>query len=50
MSNIFIDSRSGEGRNYQDLASKFFCLTLPKNLLGEHFSVSLLMGIENVCG
>ena len=28
-------------------ASKNFCLTVPKNFVGEPFSVSLLSGIEN---
>ena len=34
------------GRDNQDFASKFFCLTVPKNFIGEHFGVSLISGIE----
>ena len=29
-----------------DFPSKFFCLTVPKNFVGEPFSVSLISGIE----
>ena len=29
-----------------DFLSKFFCLTVPKNFVGEPFSVSLISGIE----
>ena len=32
---------------YQDFPSKFFCLTVPKKIVGEPFSVSLFSGIEN---
>ena len=35
--------RRGE---YQNFTSKIFCLTLPKNFVGEPFSVSLVSGIE----
>ena len=35
----------GEGE-YQDFPSKIFCLTVPKNVIGEHFRVSLTSGIE----
>ena len=42
--------RLREGREYQDLASKFFCLTLSKKLVVEHFSFTLCLGIENFCG
>ena len=28
--------------------SKFFCLTVPKNILGEPFSVSLILDTEKV--
>ena len=31
---------------YQDLASKIFCLTVPKFLVGYPFRVSLISGIE----
>ena len=34
------------GRWYQDFPSTFFCLTVPKNVVGEHFRVSLISGIE----
>ena len=36
----------GEGE-YQDFPSKLFRLTVPKNVVGEHFKVSLILGIEN---
>ena len=35
------------GGNYQDFPSKIFCLTVPKNFVGEHFRVSLISGNEN---
>ena len=35
----------GRGK-YQDFPSKTFCLTVPKNLVGEPFSVSIISGIE----
>ena len=38
------DKRGGE---YHNFPSKFFCLTVPKNFVGEPFSVSLISGIEN---
>ena len=28
----------------------FFCLTVPKYFVGEHFSVSLILGTENFYG
>ena len=31
---------------YQNFPSKIFCLTVPKNFVGEPFSVSLNSGIE----
>ena len=31
-----------------DFASKVICLTVPKNALGEPFSLSLISGIEKV--
>ena len=31
---------------YQDFASKIFCLTVPKNFVGHAFRVSLLSGLE----
>ena len=43
----FMDKRGGGGgRVYHDFQAKFFCLTLPKNIIGEPFSVSLISGIE----
>ena len=42
-----LDNRGGEG--YQDFPSKFFCLTVPKNLSTmESFSVWLISGIERL--
>ena len=38
--------RVGEGGEYQEFASKIFCLTVPKNVVGENFRVSLISGIE----
>ena len=38
--------RGGRAREYHDLLSKIFCLTVPKNFVGETFSVSLISGIE----
>ena len=34
------------GGEYQVFPSKVFCLTVPKNLLGQPFRVSLISGIE----
>ena len=34
------------GGEYQDFLSKIFCPTVPKNAVGESFSVSLILGIE----
>ena len=31
---------------YQKLPSKIFCLTVPKNFVGEHYRISLFSGIE----
>ena len=36
----------GGGREYNDFLSKVFCLLVPKNFVGEPFSVSLISGIE----
>ena len=36
------------GGGYQDFPSKIFCLTVPKNFVGELFSVSLNAGTEKV--
>ena len=35
-------------RDMSRLSVKIFCLTLPKNLVGEPFSVSLISGIEKL--
>ena len=39
----FIDKKGGE---HQDSPSTFFCLTVPKNFIGEPFNVPLVSGIE----
>ena len=39
----FMDKREGEVLRFP---SKIFCLTVPKNAVGEPFSLSLLSGIE----
>ena len=36
------------GLEYQDVPSKTFCLTVPRNLVGKPFSVSLPSGAEEV--
>ena len=36
------------GVEYQDLPSKTFCLTVPRNFVGKPFSVSLLSCAEEV--
>ena len=43
----FMDKNGGGGGGeYQELPSKNFCLTVPKNFVRESFSVSLISGIE----
>ena len=42
----FYVKEGGGGREYHDFLSKFFCLTVPKNFVGEHFSVSIISCIE----
>ena len=44
----FIDKRveGGGGGEFQDFLSKFFCLTVPKNSVGESFTVAIISGIE----
>ena len=42
----FMDKRGGGGVEYQDFPSQVFCVTLPKNLVGEPFIVSLFSVIE----
>ena len=44
VSKSFMD-KSG-GKEYHNFPSKLFCLTLPRILVGEPFSVSLISGIE----
>ena len=34
------------GKGYQDFPSKVFCLTVPKNVVGEHFRVSVISSIK----
>ena len=41
----FMDKREGEVSRFP---SKFFCLTVPKNAVGEPFSLSLISSIEKV--
>ena len=41
----FMDKREGEVSRFP---SKIICLTVPKNAVGEPFSLSLLSGIEKV--
>ena len=38
----------GEVSRCQDFPSKVFCLTVPKNFVGEPFSVSLFSGVEKI--
>ena len=35
---------------YVTILCRFFCLTVPKNFVGESFSVSLISGIEKCYG
>ena len=35
------------GGEYQNFPSRLFCFTVTKNVVGEHFKVSLILGIEN---
>ena len=41
-----LDKRGGG--EYQNFPSKIFCLTVPKNFVGEPFSVSLIAGTERI--
>ena len=44
-----MDKRRGAGgREYHNFLSKISCLTVPKNFVGEPFSVSLISGIEKL--
>ena len=47
VANKFMDKRGGGGE-YQNFPSKIFCLTVPKNFVGEPFSVSLISGIGKI--
>ena len=40
-----MDKREGEVSKFP---SKFFCLTVPKNAVGEPFSLSIISGIRNI--
>ena len=40
-----MDKKEGK---YQHFPSKIFCLTVPKNAVGEPFSLSLISGVEKV--
>ena len=42
----FMDKRVGG--ECQDVPSKIFCLTVPKNFVGEPFRMSLISGIEKL--
>ena len=46
----FTDKKGGGGDKkeveYQDFPSEFFCVAVPKNFIGEPFSVSFISGIE----
>ena len=42
----FMDKREGEVSRFP---AKVFCLTVPKKAGGEHFSLSVISGIEKVC-
>ena len=36
------------GGSFKIFSQNFFCLTVPKNFVGEHFSVSLISGTQNL--
>ena len=44
LAKMFMDKREGK---YQDFPSKTFSLRVPKKIVGERFSVSLISGFEN---
>ena len=46
VSKKLMDKRGEVRRDYHDFPSKNVCLTVPRNLVGETFSVSLISGIE----
>ena len=39
----------GEGGNINIFRLNFFCLLLPNNFVGEHFSISIISGTDKVC-
>ena len=43
LAKMFMDKREGK---FQDFPSKFYCLAVPKKIVGEPFSVSFFSGIE----
>ena len=43
---LWIRGGGGGGVEYQDFPSEFFCVAVPKNFIGEPFSVSFISGIE----
>ena len=45
VANKFMDKRFGE---YQDFPPNIFCLTVPKNAVGEPFCPCLILGIERL--
>ena len=45
VANKFMDKK-GES---EDFPSEIFCLTVPRNAVGESFSLSLISCIEKVC-
>ena len=44
----FMHQRGGGRRGYQEFPSKIFCLTVPKNSVGESFTVAKISGMEKV--
>ena len=48
--NIFGHRKSldKKGEGHQDTPSKIFCLTVPKNFVGQSFTVAIISGIEKI--
>ena len=44
-----MDKGGGQGGSITIFFQKIFCLTLPKNFIGEPIRVSLISGTEKVC-
>ena len=44
----FMDKRGGGGGGKSRFSVEFFCLAVPKNVVGEPFGLSLISGIEKV--